>query len=334
MKIELAEIANNGEATMNVVFSADEDFICFQTEVVLPDGMEAVMTDSRYAFLPDGIRATHQISSNLVGNILKIVSFSADNSKYPRSGILFSFKIRSVEGFKGGNVTVDNTVFTTTDFRDVPFAATTTWLDAEMQAGSITLSQTSAELKVGESVILTATVLPETATDKAVTWSSSDETIATVDAEGKVTALAIGETTITAICGSVSATCAVSVVATPAESITLSQTSAQLKAGESVTLTATVLPETTTDKTVTWSSSDETIATVDAEGKVTAITVGTATITATCGSVRAACTVSVVATPAESITLSQTSAQLKAGESVTLTVSVLPETATDKTVTW
>ncbi len=201
-------------------------------------------------------------------------------------------------------------------------------------AESVTLNQTSASLKVGESVSLTATVLPADATDKTVTWSSSNTAVATVDANGKVTAVALGNAVITAKCGSVSATCSVTVVATPAESVTLSQTSASLKVGESVSLTATVLPANATDKTVTWSSSNPAVATVDSNGKVTAVALGNAIITAKCGSVSATCSVTVVATPAESVTLSQTSAQLKVGETVSLTATVLPANATDKTVTW
>ncbi|MDE6012045.1 MAG: Ig-like domain-containing protein, partial [Prevotella sp.] len=204
-------------------------------------------------------------------------------------------------------------------------------------AESITLSQTSAQLKAGESVTLTASVLPETATDKTVTWSSSDEKVATVDKDGKVTAIAVGTATITATCGSVRATCTVSVVSTPAENITLSQTSAQLKAGESVILTASVLPETATDKTVTWSSSDETIATVDAEGNVTALAVGEATITATAADgsgVSASCQVTVLPILAESLTVSPESWTGEEGESFTLTATVLPENTTDKSVSW
>ena len=201
-------------------------------------------------------------------------------------------------------------------------------------AESVKLSQTSAQLKVGESVSLTATVLPEDATDKSVTWTSSNVSIATVDANGKVTAVGLGEATVTAQCGEVRATCVVKVVPTPAESVKLSQTTAQVKVGESVSLTATVLPDDATDKRVTWTSSNVSIATVDANGKVTAVGLGEAVITAQCGEPKAACAVKVVPTPAESVKLSQTTAQLKVGESVTLTATVLPEDATDKSVTW
>ena len=199
---------------------------------------------------------------------------------------------------------------------------------------SVTLNQTTASLRVGQTVTLTATVQPEDATDKTVTWSSSNEAVATVDAEGKVTAMALGEAVITATCGDVSATCAVTVVATPVESVTLNQTTASLRVGQTVTLTATVQPEDATDKTVTWSSSNEAVATVDAEGKVTAMALGEAVITASCGDASATCAVTVIPTPAESVTLSQTTASLKVGQTVTLTATVMPEDATDKAVTW
>ena len=200
------------------------------------------------------------------------------------------------------------------------------------QVTSITLNRTSASLKAGETVTLTATVKPDDATDKTVTWSSSDATVATVS-NGVVTAKKVGTATITAKAGDKTATCAVTVVATPVTSITLNRTSASLKAGETVTLTATVKPDDATDKTVTWSTSDATVATVS-NGIVTAKKVGSATITAKAGEKSATCSITVVATPVTSVTLDRTSAQLKAGETVTITATVKPDDATDKAVTW
>ena len=214
------------------------------------------------------------------------------------------------------------------------YSATCKVTVTQTPAASVSLDKTTLSLKATETATLSATVLPENATDKTVKWSTSNSKIATVDANGKVTAIAVGNATITAACGNLSATCQVTVSATPAASITLNKTAITLKATESETLTANVMPATTTDKTVTWTSSDDKVATVDANGTVTAIAVGKATITATCGSVKATCAVTVNATAASSITLSKTTLSLKATESETLTATVMPATTTDKTVTW
>ena len=197
---------------------------------------------------------------------------------------------------------------------------------------SITLDKTSASLKAGETVTLTATVSPDDATDKTVTWTTSDATVATVD-DGVVTSLKVGSATITAKAGDETATCEITIVPTPVTSISLDKTTASLKAGETATLTATVNPSDATDKTVTWSTSDAAVATVD-DGVVTAKKVGTATITAKAGDKTATCEITVVATPVTNISLNQTSASLKAGETVTLSATVSPDDATDKTVTW
>ena len=142
---------------------------------------------------------------------------------------------------------------------------------------AITLSQTSVTLSAGESVSLTATITPENATNKTITWSSSNTSVATVS-NGKA-AVAVGKATITAQIGNVKAECSVTVSPIEVTAITLSQTSVTLSAGESVSLTAIITPENATNKTITWSSSNTSVATVS-NGKVTAVAVGKATITA------------------------------------------------------
>ena len=157
----------------------------------------------------------------------------------------------------------------------------------------ITLSQTAATLTEGESLTLTATVAPEDATDKTITWSTSDAAIATVD-NGVVTAVAAGTATITAKAGDKETTCVVTVAqkVIAVTGITLSQTAATLTEGESLTLTATVAPDNATDKTVAWSTSDAAVAIVE-NGVVTAVAAGTATITAKAGDEEATCVVTV-----------------------------------------
>ena len=150
---------------------------------------------------------------------------------------------------------------------------------------SVTLNKTTAELEVGKTLTLTATVAPSNATNKALTWSSSNTSVATVDGNGKVTAVAAGNATITAKAkdgSNKSATCAITVKAATVivTSVTLNKTTAELEVGKTLTLTATVAPSNATNKTLEWSSSNKSIATVDGNGKVTAVAAGKATITA------------------------------------------------------
>ena len=203
---------------------------------------------------------------------------------------------------------------------------------------SVTLDKSSLELNEGETATLTATVKPDNASDKTVTWSSSKTSVATVDANGKVTAVAEGNATITAKAGNKSATCSVTVTknVVAVESITLDKSSLELNEGETATLVATVKPDNATNKTVTWSSSRTSVATVDANGKVTAVAEGTATITAQAGDKTATCTVTVKknVVAVESVTIDKSSLELTEGETATLTATVKPDNATNKTVTW
>ena len=149
----------------------------------------------------------------------------------------------------------------------------------------------------GTSVTLTATVAPADATNKNLIWKSNNNAAAIVDQNGKVTGVAPGSAniTVTTVDGCKTATCAITVNATPVTSVTLDKTSASLKAGETVTLTATVNPDNATDKTVTWTTSDATVATVS-NGVVIAKKAGTATITAKAGEKTATCAITVTET--------------------------------------
>lgn len=208
--------------------------------------------------------------------------------------------------------------------------------EPQVDVVSVSLNQTSLSLTEGESSTLTATVNPSNATNKVVTWSSSNTSVASVSG-GKVTALKEGSATITASSGGKSATCAVTVQKkpVPVTSVTISKTSLTLIEGESSTLTATVNPSDATEQTVTWSSSNTAVATVNG-GKVTAVKEGTATITASCGGKSATCAVTVEkkVIPVTSVSLNKTTVKLKQNETVQLTATVSPADATDKTLKW
>ena len=204
---------------------------------------------------------------------------------------------------------------------------------------SVTLDKTDLTLDVNGTANLTATVKPDDATTKTVTWKSDNEGVAIVDNNGNVTAKAAGTATITATVDGKSASCKVTVngqTTVPVASVELNQTTLELIAGKEATLTATVKPDDATNKTVTWSSNNETVATVDNNGKVTAKAAGEAIITAKVGDKQATCNVKVTAADVavESVTLNQSSLELVAGKEATLTATVKPDNATNRTVAW
>ena len=203
---------------------------------------------------------------------------------------------------------------------------------------SVTLNKTSLEMIAGSAetgtATLMATVAPEYASDKTVFWLTSNEKVATVDDNGKVTAVGSGEAKITATAGGKYASCTVKVTVLVA-GITLDKTELDMTIDdEPVTLVAKVIPEGATDKTVIWSSSNDRVATVDANGKVTAVGNGEATITAKAGDKTATCTVKVTVF-ATGITLDKTNLTMEVVDApVKLTAKVTPDGAIDGAVTW
>ena len=208
---------------------------------------------------------------------------------------------------------------------------------------SITLDPTTGTLLIGDTLTITATVTPDTATDKSITWTSDNEVVATVDSNGKVTAESVGTATITATAGDKSATCTITVkpiIAVTKVSITPPD-STKIKYGEAIDLVATVEPEGATNKNVTWTSSDTTVATVDQNGRVAAQNkAGTATITVTTedGGKTATCDITVEersdVIPVINITLNETNKTINKENSYQLTATFNPTNATNKIVNW
>ncbi|MBP5506050.1 MAG: Ig-like domain-containing protein [Bacteroidales bacterium] len=203
---------------------------------------------------------------------------------------------------------------------------------------SVTLDKSQLNLKEGEIATLFATVKPDNATNKTVTWVSSDSGVVTVDANGKVTAVSAGQATITATAGNASATCAVTVQPNviAVTSVTLDKNKVEIEVGADVTLVATVNPSNATDKSVTWTTDNPKVASVDANGKVTGVSEGQATISAKAGDYSAACTVTVVkgAVKVTSVTIDKDQIELGINQTYQLSATVLPDNADDKTVTW
>lgn len=146
---------------------------------------------------------------------------------------------------------------------------------------SITLSADKMTIKTGNSQAVSYEILPENTSDKTVIWTSSDNNIASVNEVGVITANNAGECTITAKCGELTATLTVT-VEKPVEQLILNKYELTLTENETFSLTCTILPEDATDKKITWTSSDDSVAKVDEHGLVTALKTGKCTVTATC----------------------------------------------------
>ena len=198
----------------------------------------------------------------------------------------------------------------------------------EVTVGGVALDQSEVVVRKKKSVTLKATVYPETLEDKSVRWESSDKTIATVSSSGKVTGVKSGVVTITCTSNAtgLSTTCKVTV-----GTITLNKSSVTIKKGKTVTLKPTVYPTTLEDQSVTWKSSDESIATVSSSGKVKGVKSGTATITCTSNAtgLSTTCTVTV-----GTVILNLSEIAINKGKTITLEAEVYPETLTDKSVKW
>ncbi len=158
----------------------------------------------------------------------------------------------------------------------------TVTVTAAVGVTGVSLNKTSTTLSLGGTETLEATIAPNDATNTNLEWTSSDDTKVSVE-NGVITALALTNgtpvnITVTTADGGFTASCAVTVNPVPVSIVSLDRTSARLVIGNTLTLEATVSPDNATDKSVTWESDDEDVATVE-DGVVTAIDEGTATIT-------------------------------------------------------
>ena len=202
----------------------------------------------------------------------------------------------------------------------------------------ITLNKTVLTINEGDVFLLVGTVKPDNASITSFDWSSSDESVASVDETGKVTAVSKGTATITATAQDGSgqyATCNVTVKRL-VSSIALNKTTFVLYNGTQETLTATVSPSTANNTSVTWSSSDASVASVSNSGVVTGKTRGTATITATArdgSGVSASCDVE-VKQYVTSVSLNKNSLSLNEGADDVINATIKPSNANNQTLTW
>ena len=208
----------------------------------------------------------------------------------------------------------------------------------DVRPGSVSLNQDDFTLAVKNSKYVRATVLPSNVTNKTVTWSSSDESVATVSKNGTVTGVAPGVATITATSNSdssVSAGLTVTVVQ-PVTKVAFSAKSASVYVNSTVALYPEITPSNATIQDVTYKTSNANIATVDANGVVTGLKAGTVTITATAtdGSRKAGTIRVQVIQPVEGVRMKSQSYRVGVDESLRLTAVISPSDATNKHMSW
>ena len=198
-------------------------------------------------------------------------------------------------------------------------------------ATSVVLSKTSLSLREGKTYTLAASVLPEDTTDKTLLWESSDENILKVTQQGVVEGVSKGTATVTVTASNgVSAECTVKVIRS-VTGIEINKKDLTIYTGEKETLICNVLPEDADERAVVWTSADNEIATVADDGTVTGVKAGATTVTVKSkdGDFTAQCEVT-VKQHVESVTVDKASVTLKRGEETDLSVTVLPEDATNK----
>lgn len=213
-------------------------------------------------------------------------------------------------------------------------------VEESIEPKGIILSRTRTTMKKGNEELLIAEIVPHNATEKEIIWSSSNTSVATVDQNGKITAIDNGIATIKAETkNGMSAECNVAVwdTSVEAERIVLNKPETTLEKGKEELLIAEILPGNATEKEITWSSSNTSVANVDQNGKVFAKNVGTATIKATLkNGNEAECIVTVVGenVEVESIELNKQETEIRKGEEEILVATILPANATDQTKIW
>ena len=201
----------------------------------------------------------------------------------------------------------------------------------------LTLNSRQETIKVGEQFLLKATVRPSDSLNQEVTFESADPSIATVDENGLITGVKGGVTVIIVktVERGLMATCTIT-VQEDIESITMTETELYVAKGKNKRIGVTIQPESATQKRLIWTSSDESIAIVDAEGNVHGVNLGVVTVTATSpdeGKVSATCKVTVIDETTK-ITLNQTTIRLMERDTYQLTYTIEPNYATVQRVNW
>ena len=218
LSIQNFSIRGGETKVMNINLNNPSDQITLvQFDMSLPEGLSIVKADGDFAVDIAGRTKKHTLECSEVSGGYRFLLFSTSNAVLSgTSGAIISVTLKAASSFNGGDVRLENILLVTPDqveTKPEPYVYT---IEGVTFVSGITISPASAEVEQRKTIQLSATVSPDNATDKSVTWSSANNSIAKVDDNGVVTGVAIGNTVITceALDGSgVKATCNVKVTA-------------------------------------------------------------------------------------------------------------------------
>gem|GEM_PF-2190189 len=290
--------------------------------------------------------ANNTTVASSAGGTFQVTATGAAPITFSLSGAPSGVSLNSSSGLMtiAASVSADIYTFTITAANGInpnatqSFTLTVTTESTTVFVTGVNLNKSYTSIHIGNNETLTATVLPADATNKNVTWSSDNPWVATVNANGLVSAIGAGSANITVrtVDGGFEATCYVSAT-TPVSSVTIDPSTVSIDVGEMYFIMATVEPFNVSNSSLTWSSSNEAVATVTQGGLVRAVGGGTTTITATAADgsgVFDTCIVNVPIYLTAGVTLNKSFTSIHLGSSETLTATVLPTNATNKNVTW
>lgn len=226
-------------------------------------------------------------------NGITVVYAYTSNRTVKTSGKLATFKFKLLKA-GSTDITVHDARYTVGDQDDIHYSSSSkVTVSASVPMTGLSINQKDVTMNKGTILTLVANKEPAGTSDTSVVnWKSSDTSIATV-VDGKVNAVNVGEVTITAECNGFSDTAKVTII-NPMTGLSINQSNISLNKGQTATVSASKVPIDTTDNTnITYSSNNESVATVNESGVITAVSNGKAIITATCGSFTATCNVTV-----------------------------------------
>ena len=322
------EVKRGDEVTLTVTMSGNTDAYGVQFELLHDDKklqLESVNALPATGSVKEGsmLSSTHET----VDHTALTVAVSTDQAI--KNGLVLSAKYKVLDTAAGGKVSWDSAIQMTEEYGDMMSnysVSDETNMKVVVPVTGINLNKTSTTIAKGQTEKLTASLTPSDASGN-VQWSSNNPKVATVSNDGTVTAKDTGKAIVTATMNGISASCEVT-VNNPLKGVSIvsAEGVTALKKGQTTQLTAKLEPEDTTDKkTVTWTSSNDAVATVSTSGMVTAVSDGTVTIYAKVGDKTASYNLTIKEIKLTGISLDTTETILHKGSDQQLTFSYSPE---------